>query len=137
MRQTQRTHHQPHPFLCLGVHEAACRKTRYYIKPMFAVEISTDICTGIAFVSWEMANLRAQRFSAALCTCPAQMAVSRTPLPLALPSCSGPREDATRIGSAGVVRRQAVDISPLRRVNQVSQGARSTHCLCPDSVQRI
>ncbi|CAJ2632140.1 unnamed protein product [Trifolium pratense] len=28
------------------------------------------------------------------------------------------REDATRIGSAGVVRRQAVDISPLRRVNQ-------------------
>lgn len=30
----------------------------------------------------------------------------------------GPREDATRIGSAGVVRRQAVDISPLRRVNQ-------------------
>ena len=31
--------------------------------------------------------------------------------------CSGPREDATRIGSAGVIRRQAVDISPLRRVN--------------------
>eukprot|EP00898_Chlorokybus_atmophyticus_P006355 jgi/Chlat1/6720/Chrsp50S06426 len=30
---------------------------------------------------------------------------------------SGPREDATRIGSAGVIRRQAVDISPLRRVN--------------------
>ncbi|MEW5307051.1 MAG: hypothetical protein WDW38_002119 [Sanguina aurantia] len=41
---------------------------------------------------------------------------------------SGPREDATRIGSAGVVRRQAVDISPLRRVNQalflLSTGAR-------------
>ena len=31
---------------------------------------------------------------------------------------SGPREDSTRIGSAGVVRRQAVDVSPLRRVNQ-------------------
>jgi small subunit ribosomal protein S5e len=30
----------------------------------------------------------------------------------------GPREDATRIGSAGVVRRQAVDVSPMRRVNQ-------------------
>ena len=29
---------------------------------------------------------------------------------------AGPREDATRVGSAGVVRRQAVDISPLRRV---------------------
>jgi len=31
---------------------------------------------------------------------------------------SGPREDSTRIGSAGTVRRQAVDVSPLRRVNQ-------------------
>lgn len=38
------------------------------------------------------------------------------------PHRSGPREDATRIGSAGVVRRQAVDISPLRRVNQVRIG---------------
>merc|ERR1712139_696140 len=43
---------------------------------------------------------------------------------------SGPREDATRIGSAGVVRRQAVDISPLRRVNQaiylITAGARAS-----------
>jgi small subunit ribosomal protein S5e len=31
---------------------------------------------------------------------------------------SGCREDSTRIGSGGVVRRQAVDCSPLRRVNQ-------------------
>ncbi|CAB5200161.1 unnamed protein product [Rhizophagus irregularis] len=31
---------------------------------------------------------------------------------------TGPREDSTRIGSAGTVRRQAVDVSPLRRVNQ-------------------
>ncbi|KAL6536469.1 ribosomal protein S5 [Orobanche gracilis] len=42
----------------------------------------------------------------------------------------GPREDATRIGSAGVVRRQAVDISPLRRVNQalylLTTGARES-----------
>lgn len=30
---------------------------------------------------------------------------------------SGPREDSTRIGSAGTVRRQAVDVSPMRRVN--------------------
>merc|ERR1712099_126247 len=30
---------------------------------------------------------------------------------------SGPREDSTRIGRAGTVR-QAVDVSPLRRVNQ-------------------
>ena len=32
-------------------------------------------------------------------------------------SRSGAREDSTRVGSAGVVRRQAVDVSPLRRVN--------------------
>ncbi|KAI8871150.1 ribosomal protein S7 [Ramicandelaber brevisporus] len=31
---------------------------------------------------------------------------------------TGPREDSTRIGSAGTARRQAVDVSPLRRVNQ-------------------
>merc|ERR1719335_1747750 len=41
----------------------------------------------------------------------------------------GPRDDSTRIGSAGVVRRQAVDVSPLRRVNQaiylISVGARN------------
>ena len=41
---------------------------------------------------------------------------------------AGPREDATRVGSAGVIRRQAVDISPLRRVNQaiylITTGAR-------------
>lgn len=34
---------------------------------------------------------------------------------------SGPREDSTRIGRAGTVRRQAVDVSPLRRVNQVTR----------------
>jgi len=43
---------------------------------------------------------------------------------------SGAREDSTRIGSAGVVRRQAVDVSPLRRVNQgiylITTGARNT-----------
>jgi len=30
----------------------------------------------------------------------------------------GPREDSTRVGSAGTARRQSVDVSPLRRVNQ-------------------
>ena len=30
---------------------------------------------------------------------------------------TGPREDSTRIGGAGTVRRQSVDVSPLRRVN--------------------
>jgi len=41
----------------------------------------------------------------------------------------GAREDSTRVGSGGVVRRQAVDVSPLRRVNQaiylITQGARA------------
>merc|ERR1719364_575555 len=41
---------------------------------------------------------------------------------------AGPREDSTRVGSAGVVRRQAVDVSPFRRVSQavflISTGAR-------------
>jgi len=41
---------------------------------------------------------------------------------------AGPREDSTRVGSAGVVRRQAVDMSPFRRVNNalylITQGAR-------------
>lgn len=40
----------------------------------------------------------------------------------------GAREDSTRIGSGGTVRRQAVDVSPLRRVNQaiylICKGAR-------------
>merc|ERR1711970_516979 len=43
---------------------------------------------------------------------------------------SGAREDSCRIGSAGVVRRQAIDVSPLRRVNQaiwlLTTGARDS-----------
>merc|ERR1719160_1445873 len=42
----------------------------------------------------------------------------------------GPREDATRVGSAGVVRRQAVDVAPMRRINQaiylITTGARES-----------
>lgn len=45
-------------------------------------------------------------------------------------SNSGAREDSTRIGSGGVVRRQAVDVSPLRRVNQalylITRGVRDS-----------
>merc|ERR1711998_46378 len=41
---------------------------------------------------------------------------------------ASPREDSSRIGSGGVVRRQAVDVSPMRRVNQaiylLTQGSR-------------
>merc|ERR1712048_580852 len=41
----------------------------------------------------------------------------------------GPREDSTRIGRAGSVKRQACDVSPLRRVNQaiwlICTGARN------------
>merc|ERR1712232_221291 len=43
---------------------------------------------------------------------------------------AGPREDSTRVGSAGIVRRQAVDVSPFRRVNQalylIAIGARDS-----------
>lgn len=43
---------------------------------------------------------------------------------------ASPREDSTRIGSGGVVRRQAVDVSPLRRVNTaitlITTGARES-----------
>lgn len=42
---------------------------------------------------------------------------------------AGPREDSTRVGSQGTVRRQAVDVSPLRRINQaiylITSGARN------------
>ena len=31
---------------------------------------------------------------------------------------AGPREDSTRIGKGGQVKKQAVDVSPMRRVNQ-------------------
>lgn len=41
---------------------------------------------------------------------------------------AGPREDSTRVGAGGIVRRQAVDVSPFRRVNQalylIGTGAR-------------
>ena len=45
-------------------------------------------------------------------------------------SNAGPREDSTRIGTSGVVRRQAVDVSPFRRVSfalsLITQGVGST-----------
>merc|ERR1712146_247149 len=40
----------------------------------------------------------------------------------------GPREDSTRVGGGGAVRRQACDVSPIRRVNTaiylITTGAR-------------
>ncbi|NWZ28371.1 RS5 protein, partial [Asarcornis scutulata] len=50
---------------------------------------------------------------------------------------SGPREDSTRIGRAGTVRRQAVDVSPLRRVNQVPPFVESLSCGDPPPHQRV
>ncbi len=45
-------------------------------------------------------------------------------------SKGGPREDSTRVGTGGVVRRQAVDVSPMRRVNEaiylMCKGARES-----------
>jgi small subunit ribosomal protein S5e len=45
-------------------------------------------------------------------------------------SLAGPREDSTRIGSGGAVKKSAVDVSPLRRVNMgiylITTGARES-----------
>jgi small subunit ribosomal protein S5e len=45
-------------------------------------------------------------------------------------SNAGPREDSTRIGSGGAVKKSAVDISPLRRINKgiylICAGARES-----------
>lgn len=49
---------------------------------------------------------------------------------------SGPREDSTRIGSAGVVRRQSCDVSPLRRIN-IALGLISTGVRCRVVVMRL
>eukprot|EP01002_Notosolenus_urceolatus_P013825 NODE_4802_length_763_cov_50.249300_g4005_i0.p2 GENE.NODE_4802_length_763_cov_50.249300_g4005_i0~~NODE_4802_length_763_cov_50.249300_g4005_i0.p2 ORF type:complete len:194 (+),score=88.12 NODE_4802_length_763_cov_50.249300_g4005_i0:103-684(+) len=48
------------------------------------------------------------------------LATDQNPVQVAVDAVqkSGPREDSTRVGTAGIVRRQAVDVSPLRRVNQ-------------------
>merc|ERR1739841_391235 len=47
---------------------------------------------------------------------------------------SGPREDSCRIGSAGVVRRQAIDVSPLRRVNTAIHLLTIGECLAEEFV---
>jgi small subunit ribosomal protein S5e len=48
------------------------------------------------------------------------LTTGENPLQIVIDAISngGAREDSTRIGTGGVVRRQAVDVSPLRRVNQ-------------------
>ena len=56
-------------------------------------------------------------------------------------SNGGAREDSTRIGSGGVVRRQAVDVSPLRRVNQaiylITRGSRESSFRSIKSISEI
>ena len=51
------------------------------------------------------------------------------------------REDSMRVGSAGVIRRQAVDVSPLRRVNQsislISTGDRNSSFRNIESVRLL
>lgn len=53
----------------------------------------------------------------------------------------GAREDSTRIGTGGVVRRQAVDVSPIRRVNQaiylITRGSRESSFRTIKSVSEI
>ena len=51
---------------------------------------------------------------------------------------TGPREDSTRIGAAGTIRRQSVDVSPMRRVNValylLSTGAREAAFKCKRTI---
>ena len=71
--------------------------------------------------SFEIINLMTdQVFVFSKCFVMVLMAIFKNPLQILVDAIinSGPREDSTRIGSAGTVRRQAVDVSPLRRVNQ-------------------
>ncbi len=59
-----------------------------------------------------------------------QLTTNRNPVSIILEAISnaGPREDSARTGSGGVVKKTAVDVSPLRRVNMglylVATGAR-------------
>ena len=60
------------------------------------------------------------------------LVTDKNPVQIFVTACQngGAREDSTRIGSGGVVRRQAVDVSPLRRINQaiylICKGARES-----------
>lgn len=51
---------------------------------------------------------------------------------------AGPREDSTKIGSGGVARKQAVDVSPMRRINLaiylISNGARDSAVKNPKTI---
>lgn len=58
------------------------------------------------------------------------LVTNKNPLETILKAVSnaGPREDSMRIGSGGAVKKAAVDVSPLRRINMglylISSGAR-------------
>ncbi len=58
------------------------------------------------------------------------LVTNKNPLETILKAISnaGPREDSTRIGSGGAVKKAAVDVSPLRRINLgiyfITNGAR-------------
>ena len=60
------------------------------------------------------------------------LTTGENPLQIVIDALSngGAREDSTRIGTGGVVRRQAVDVSPIRRVNQaiylITKGSRES-----------
>merc|ERR1712093_610856 len=75
-------------------------------------EVTAEIGTIKLFNKWSYEDVEIRDISLTdYIQNPIQVAVD------AIVNC-GPREDSTRIGSAGTVRRQAVDVSPLRRVNQ-------------------
>ena len=60
------------------------------------------------------------------------LCTNKNPLEIVIKAVSnaGPREDSMRVGSGGAVKKSAVDVSPLRRVNQgiylICTGARES-----------
>ena len=60
------------------------------------------------------------------------LVTGKNPIDIVLNAISkaGPREDSTRIGSGGAVKKSAVDVSPLRRINigiyLITTGARES-----------
>ena len=61
------------------------------------------------------------------------LVTNKNPLEVVLKAITvaGPREDSTRIGARGTVKKTAVDVSPLRRINigiyLITVGAKEHH----------
>jgi len=87
-------------------------------KKLMAIRI---VAHSFEIVRLDEISLESQEaFTLTTCSTQIHIMTDQNPIQIAVDAIvnCGPREDSTRIGSAGTVRRQAVDVSPLRRVNQ-------------------